>query len=210
LDTEGKGALFGADGSPRPEVKRLVDAGAIVVGADLFMQGEFLPDGQQVKSGRTVANPREVPAYTFGYNHTLFAQRVHDVLSVVRLIRGFDGARFAKPSSVDVVAFGVAGPVAAAARAVAREAIDRAAVDTGGFRFGQLSDYRDPNFLPGGAKYGDVPGMLALGAPGKLWVAGETAPALTKKIYQMANAQTALTAMPKGDRLAAVEWLLSQ
>ena len=31
----------------------------------------------------------------------------------------------------------------------------------------------DLNFLPGGAKYGDLPGMLALGAPGELWLAGE-------------------------------------
>ena len=69
--------------------------------------------------------------------------------------------------------FGVAGPIVAAARAVAGEAIDRAAVDTGGFRFGNLLDYRDPQFLPGGAKYLDLPGMLALGAPHPLWLAGE-------------------------------------
>lgn len=34
-------------------------------------------------------------------------------------------------------------------------------------------DLRSPDFLPGGAKYGDLPGMLAAGEPGTLWLAGE-------------------------------------
>ena len=52
------------------------------------------------------------------------------------------------------------GPIVAAARAVAGDAIDLAAVDTGGFRFAKLLDFRDPQFLPGGAKYLDLPGCL--------------------------------------------------
>ena len=48
-----------------------------------------------------------------------------------------------------------------------RGAIDRAAIHVGDFRFGKVLDLRSPDFLPGGAKYGDVPGLLALGA-GKL------------------------------------------
>ncbi|MSU65511.1 MAG: acetylxylan esterase [Opitutus sp.] len=208
LDDSGKAALFGADGAVRPEVKQLLDAGAIVVGADLLYQGEFLDDGVPVKRTRVVANPREFAGYTFGYNRTLFAQRVHDVLSVVAFLRGYEGASQVNPKSVDVAGFGGAGPVVAAARAIAREAIARAAVDTGGFRFGQLKDYRDPNFLPGGAKYGDVPGLLALGAPGRLWIAGEPVPALTKRLYQSANALGAVTAAASADRGAAATWLL--
>jgi len=65
------------------------------------------------------------------------------------------------------------GAIAAAARAVTGGAIAKAAVDTGGFRFGQLLDYRDPMFLPGGAKYLDVPGLLCVGSTQPLWVAGE-------------------------------------
>ena len=59
------------------------------------------------------------------------------------------------------------GPIAAAARAQAEGAIDRAAIHVGDFRFGKVLDLRSPDFLPGGAKYGDVKGLLALGA-GKL------------------------------------------
>ena len=45
LDDSGKSALYAADGSLRPEVKQLVDAGATVLGADLLFQGEFTKDG---------------------------------------------------------------------------------------------------------------------------------------------------------------------
>jgi hypothetical protein len=44
----------------------------------------------------------------------------------------------------------------------------RAAIDTSGFRFAQLTDVYDAGFLPGAAKYGDLPGLLALAAPARL------------------------------------------
>ena len=212
LDDSGKAALFNADGSMKPEVKRLVDSGATVLGADLFLQGEFLKDGQPVKQTRLVANPREFAGFTHGYNHSLFAQRVHDVLSIVKYLRAAEVAPHPKASSVDVAGFGSAGPIVAAARAVAGDAIDRAAVATGGFRFGKLLDYRDPNFLPGGAKYGDVPGLLALNAPAKLWLAGEAGePSLTAALYRAAGQMKQLTVFA-GDaaqkETAAVDWLL--
>lgn len=210
LDESGKAALFNADGSIRAEVKRLVDAGTTVLGADLLFQGEFLKDGQRIKQTRTVANPREFAGYTQGYNHTLFAQRTHDVLTMVKYLRTYEGnAQHAKPTTVDVAGFGATGPVVAAARAVARDSIDRAAVETAGFRFAKLLDYRDPAFLPGGARYGDVPGLLALNAPRALWIGGEAAPALAARLYQSANAATALTSSASGDRAAAATWLLS-
>ena len=211
LDDSGKAALFNADGSVKPEVKSLVDSGATVLGADLLFQGEFTKDGQAAKQNRVVANPREFAGYTYGYNHALFAQRAHDVLTLVKYLRSYEtNPNHPAPKSVDVAGFGGTGPIVAAARAVARGAIDHAAVETGGFRFGKLTDYRDVSFLPGGAKYGDVPGLLALNAPGKLWVGGETAPALTSKLYSAANAAGSLTAAAKTDRAAAAKWLLAQ
>ena len=53
-----------------------------------------------------------------------------------------------------------------------------------------------------------IPGLLALGAPGRLWIAGEPVPALTKKLYQSANAPDAVTAIASADRAAAAAWLL--
>jgi hypothetical protein len=182
-----------------------------VIGVDLLFQGEFLADAQPVTRTRKVANPREVAAYSFGYNYTLFAQRVQDLLSAIRYarndLRGLE--------QLHLVGLNGAGPWVAAAKALAGSAIACVAVDTGGFRFSNVTDIQDVSFFPGGAKYGDVPGMLALGAPGKLWLAGESAEgaALTKRIYQAAGAEKNLTlAQAQGQATAegAVQWLLDQ
>ena len=162
LDDQGKAAI------QREEALKLVKAGVTVLGVDLLFQG-----GNPVKETRVVENPREFAGYTFGYNHALFAQRVHDVLSVVSFLRKSKVGSHTNPAHVSLVGWGSQGPVVAAAGALAGEAVDRVAVDTQGFRFGKVLDYRDPMFLPGGAKYLDVPGLIALNASHALWVAGE-------------------------------------
>ena len=212
LDDAGKAGLYNADGSIKPAVLQLVKSGATVLGADLLFQGEFVKDGQPVKQTRVVANPREFAGYTLGYNHALFAQRTHDVLTLVKYLRTADVPGHPKPSSVEVIGFGVAGPIVAAARAVAGEAITKAVIDTNGFRFGKLLDFRDPQFLPGGAKYLDLPGFLALSAPYPLWLAGEgQQPAIVSAIYKAAGQEQQLTVYT-GETAdvakAAVEWLL--
>jgi hypothetical protein len=158
----------GKDAIRNERVTKLVQEGAAVLGADLLFQG-----GEPVKQTRVVANPREFAGYTHGYNHTLFAQRTHDVLTLVTFLRNARVGSHPSPKTVSVAGWGDTGPIVAAARALAGQAIDRAAVDTSGFRFGKLLDYRDPMFLPGGGKYLDLPGMLALNAPYPLWLAGE-------------------------------------
>jgi dienelactone hydrolase len=209
LDDDGKAALYAAEGTLKPAVRQLLAAGTIVLGADLLSQGEFLADGRAVTQTRKVANPREFAGYTFGYNSALFAQRTQDVLTLVKFLRQGRGGTQPNPTIVAVAGFGGAGPVAAAARALAGGAIDRAAVSTGGFRFGQLLDYRDPRFLPGGAKYLDVPGLLALGAPHPLWVAGEGAsPGIASDLYRASAQLTAYTGPAEGRETAAATWLL--
>ena len=44
----------------------------------------------------------------------------------------------------------------------ARGGVDRAAIDTAGFRFANLKSVWDVNLLPGVVKYGDLPGLLSL------------------------------------------------
>lgn len=213
LDDAGKSALYNADGSVKPEVLQLVKSGATVLGADLLFQGEFLPDGKAVTETRKVAdNAREFAGYTFGYNDSLFAQRTHDILTLVKYLKTAEVAGHPKPSSVAVAGFGSTGPLAAAARAVSGDAIDRAAIDTRGFRFGKLLDYRDPQFLPGGAKYLDLPGFLALSSPQRLWLAGEGAePQLVADAYRIAGQKERLSVFTgEGPQktAAAVAWLL--
>ena len=207
LGASGKAALRKADGRVKPAVMKLVQAGAAVVGADLFLQG-----GEPVKQTRVVDNPREFAGYTFGYNHALFAQRAHDVLTIVSLLRRTRTGPCPNPKTVAIAGWRNTGPVVAAAGALAGEAIDRAAIDTQRSRFGQLLDYRDPMFLPGGAKYLDLPGLIALHAPRPLWLAGEgQEPAIITTAYRAASRSDGLvtfTGEAAQQEAAASHWLL--
>jgi dienelactone hydrolase len=211
LGANGKADLANADGSLQADVQRLVEAGATVVGLDLLYQGEFLADGQPLTKTPKVKNSREAAAFTFGYNRTVFAQRVHDVLGAVKFIQQHE-----RPSKeIILVGFRDVGPIVAAARAMSGGAIGRAVIDTGGFRFGRVPDLRDPNFLPGGAKYGDIPGLLAFGGPGRLLLAGEQG-ADVELVRAQAKAAGTTDAVKTGSadpaqfRREAVDWLLGR
>lgn len=210
LGDDGKQSLREESGKLNPAVQSLVNSGVAVVGADLLYQGEFLKDGKPTKQTRVVDNPREAPAYTFGYNDALFAQRAHDILTIVKYLRTAKLESIPTPTSVRVAGFGSTGPIVAAARAVAGEAIDAAAFDTSGFRFAQLRDFRDPMFLPGGAKYFDVPGFIALKADQRTWVAGEGSEP-TVLAAHLSSGQSKITSFAgeKSDQeMAAAKWLL--
>jgi hypothetical protein len=168
-DGAGKAGLYGAGGAPRAEVKKLIDAGFAVMSADLLYQGEFLADGKPLAEQPKVKNPREFAGFTYGYNAPLFSRRVCDLLTLVSFVTNEEHG----PKEVSLVGVNGAGPYVAAARAQAGATVGRAFVDTRGFRFAGLKSPRDPDFLPGALKYGDLPGILALSAPLPLWVAGE-------------------------------------
>ncbi len=209
---EGKANLFepgdGSDPKPMPAIRRLIEKGAEVVGVDLLYQGDFLDPGENRTETRRVENPRESAVYTLGYNPSLFAQRVHDLLTTIRYVQ----EREPQPRRLFMV--GLAGaPWAAAVRAVSGNALSGVAIDIGGFRFGQLLDIRAENFLPGGAKYFDLPGLIALGAPSDLLIGGERPgyEAVLERIYHGAGAENRLTRY-NGDvggfSDAAVSWVL--
>jgi hypothetical protein len=168
LSPDGKAGLYDQNGEPRAEVKKLLADGNSVCGIDLFLQGEFVADGKAVSETRRVMNPRESAAYTLGYNRPLFVQRLHDVLSAITMIRNDQpGAE-----KIDLVGLKGAGHWAAAANFVAGEALDRVAIETGGFEFIKVKNIRDPDLLPGASKYGDVGGLIKLAAK-EPWVVDE-------------------------------------
>jgi len=208
LDDSGKAGLYDASGAIKPEILLLVRAGVTVVGVDLLYQGEFLETGEKLTKTRRVSNPREAAAYTFGYNHTVFAQRVHDILTIVSYVT--TGER--KSQRLDVVGLDDTGALAAAARALADASVTRAVVRTGGFKFQNVRDLHDPNFLPGGAKYGDVAGMLALSAPSELALIDTIeSKEIAATAYRKANAADRLTFLAGPDselRDAVARWLL--
>ncbi len=195
LDDSGKSAV------KNTEVQRLLRSGAAVLGVDLLRQG-----GEPLTQTPISKNPREFAGFTHGYNHALFAQRTHDVLSVVRFLRTAKVGNHPSPSMVGVAAWGKTGPILAAARALAGQAVDRAALDTNGFRFGQVLNYRDPMFLPAAAKYLDLPGMLALNAPHPVWISGEgnKPEVFSAKFSEIVS----FSGDAKNKESAAVDWLL--
>ena len=209
LSEQGKSGLVKEDGSPTADVQKLLDAGVSVCGVDLLFQGESLEGGKPVTKARKVGNNREFAGYTFGYNHTLLAQRVHDVLSVIGYVK-HDDAHSAE--EINLIALDGTGPIAAVALAQCDGAVAHAAIDTHGFRFAGVSDYLDVNFLPGGAKYGDLPGILALAAPTKISLSGEsaTSAALAASAYAAAGKKDSLKLAEKQDAAAAIKFVLGK
>jgi hypothetical protein len=87
------------------------------------------------------------------------------------------------------------------------------AVDTDGFRFGRVSDVYHADFVPGAAKYHDLPGLLALAAPTRLWLAGEgeDPPPIVLAAYQAEQHPGNLEVFSDESRTAvdaALDWLL--
>jgi hypothetical protein len=78
-----------------------------------------------------------------------------------------------------------------------------------------LTDVYEADFVPGAAKYGDLPGLLALAAPARLWLAdkGNEAPPGASPAFAAARVPENLTLFSGESRdteAAAVEWLLGE
>lgn len=202
---QGKAGLFGADGKVLPAIQRLTAKGTAVGAADLLYQGEFLKNEQPMELARIVDNPREFAGYTLGYNYPLFSQRVHDILSLIAFARHHEY----EPKRIDLIGVDGGGVLAAAAAAIAGPALTRIAVDTAGYRFGQITNIRDVNLVPGAVKYGDVPFLLGLCAPVPLAIAGESVPAPTAQVYAATQSKVISVQSPNKSAVdALVDWTL--
>ncbi len=212
IDPRGKRGLLKPDGQPRDAVASALEAGLTVVGVDLFEQGEFLRPGETLQSARLAVRGdgsqpwHRASAFTFGYNYSLFSRRTHDILSVIGALKDPPFSA----TSISLAGFGpTAGPLAAAALAQSSGVIDRAAIDTGGFRFSQLDRIDDPMFLPGAVKYGGLPALLSASAARELWLAGEgtEAPPALKAVVASSRGAISLTLGVDQSEEEAVGWL---
>ena len=135
---------------------------------------------------------------------------ITNVLTAVSYFRGDD-----QPwGIVDIVGLHGAGRWAVAAKAIAGDAVDRTVIDTGGFRFAGIASTDHPDFLPGSAKYFDIPGLVALCAPSEIFVCREADRAqhseLVTDTYKAAGAIDKVTWFdgPQSDlENAAIQWL---
>mgnify|MGYP001174475491 FL=1 len=164
LSPQGKSGLYDQEGAPLPQVQALLREGVSVCGIDLFLQGEFLKKDGPLLQTRRVKNPREAACYTLGYNRPLFAHRVQDILSTIRMIQ--DDTHGAK--KISLVGLKGSGHWAAAAHFLAGKAIHRAAIESSDFKFIKITDIRHPDLMPGASKYGGMQGLLDL-ASQKAW-----------------------------------------
>jgi hypothetical protein len=95
--------------------------------------------------------------YTYGYNRSILANRVHDLLTVIRYAKDQPGVK-----KIELVGTGTMGPVALLARALAGDVVDRAAIDLNGFDFDQVKGLTDEMMLSGALKYGGIYGFVPL------------------------------------------------
>lgn len=202
IDAAGKSGLYEADGTLKPAVRKLLDAGSTVLSVDVLQTGEFLADDKPVSRQRSLPGEEGFAGWTYCYNLPLLAHRVQDVLAAIELTRQSDAG------PVRLAAVGDAGKWGAAALALSGGAVERAAIDTAGFRFRDVHDVYAADFLPGAVKYGDLPGLLTLAAPARLRLSGEgeRPPAIVAAAYRAAGAAERLIAA--SDDSDAVSWLL--
>ncbi|NND98351.1 MAG: acetylxylan esterase [Pirellulaceae bacterium] len=189
LTASGKNGLIHGDQVVANALKQL-DNGFTIVTADLFGQGEFLVDGRPLESQRMWYQQNNTKCwhrfagYTYGYNHPLFVQRVHDVLSLVKYAQSI-----AADQPIHLVGLdGVVGPIAVAARSQMGPVVDQTIVDLDGFRFHRVDKVDDPMFVPGGVKYLDVDALIGLCAPHRVSLHGLAEPGMASRIYQAADA----------------------
>lgn len=198
LNEQGRNGVV-ANGNLTELAQKLVAKGYRVVGIDCYWQGDLLPADQDPTKARLVENGREAAGYTFGYNHCAFVRQVHDGLNAVSYLSAQD-------SSVDIYAADSMSTVAVAVRALVGSHLRKAAIDTRGFRFAHVKHLRDLRFLPGSVKYGDLPALIALGAPHDLWLAGENdSNQIFDQVYRTMSAGDKLLRRDSID--GAIDWL---
>lgn len=202
LDKRGKAGLFNEEGAPSPAVSQLLRAGLTVVGIDLMYQGESLADGKPLDRAPKVAGDRNYAGFTYGYNPTVFAWRVHDVLSTIGYLRE------ARPTGrVHLAGLDEAAAWAAAATVQSEASVSILAVDGRTFRFAKVGRIDHPDFVPGGVKYGDLPVLLAIARPDCLIQMGSGSTSARLAASGEARPRTVVTlpagAEPREEALAA-------
>ena len=157
-------------GRPINEIEKCLTAGKSVMMLDLDGQGENAQSGAALIGYGDGKQPwQQSLAYTYGYNPTVFAKRVQNLLGVLAF-----RSKLPAPER-QLTLYGLKGgaPYTAVARALLGDTVDVMIIDTEGFRFADIDALDDVDMLPGIVKYGDLPAILALSDPGKTEIRSE-------------------------------------
>ncbi|WP_436716663.1 acetylxylan esterase [Roseiconus lacunae] len=147
-----------------------------------FLQAPEREGGNMVQP--LIDDKRSYSGFTFGYNRPLVVKRCDQLLCVLAMAQG----EVAAPLRL-VGQF----PASIAAGVIAGDAVDELVLTDSEYRFSTVERYQDADFVPGAAKYFDLPGLIALRAPHGLAFEGGEVPNLVERVYAAAGASERLT-----------------
>ncbi|MBX3422967.1 MAG: acetylxylan esterase [Pirellulaceae bacterium] len=153
-------ALISSAVQLNPALAETTDEIVIQVGEQRW---SYLPESKQQE---LVNYKRLAAGYTYGYNHCQFTQQSQGLArSLLELAAQHPG------QTVHISGHGTSAALAAAATFCALELAKEPSASTppqlslnlsgGDFRFAQVTNIRDAVFVPGAARYGDFPGLVA-------------------------------------------------
>ncbi|KAA3611459.1 MAG: DUF1080 domain-containing protein [Planctomycetota bacterium] len=162
------------------DVKPILETGTALLMPDLFLTGELADSAPQLPIDS--ARHSRYDGYSYGYNRTLMAHRVHDLLICLAFARDLPGVH-----RVDLFGRNQFGLVALLARGLAGDAVNKTLVHWP-MDFRDVQSTNDPSYLPGAVRYGDVTAFAALCAPHPLrLISDRSLPNLCQETYLAAN-----------------------
>jgi hypothetical protein len=155
---DGRGSLWDSQKQLVPDARHILKGGASILAVEVMRTGE---------NTKTPLPPmdRSYAGYTFGYNRTLLANRVHDILTAVAFAQ-----TLSREAPVDLLGLGKAGPWVVLARGLCGKAVRRTAADLNQVRLEDVSRIDDEWMLPGARKYGGMSALCALCAPHEIYL----------------------------------------
>jgi hypothetical protein len=194
----GKASLV-HDGKLVPAAQRILDKKAAIVAVDVFLTGEF-------QDAKAPAVDPKYAGFTFGYNRSLLANRVHDILTAVAYAKGQKETK-----KVHLIGFEAAGPWVLLARPLSGDAVERTAADFHQFRFDKVNTVSDAMMLPGALKYGGLPAFAALCGPHPLFVhnhQGTGSGSWLRPAYKLSKEDALRRLSAKASAEEVVDWVV--
>jgi hypothetical protein len=196
VSLKGEASILDGNGNLTPAATKLLAEGFSIACPSLYKKDAKKNPNVYDDGKRKLDGFNGYAGYHYGYNPSLFAERVRDVMASIAMIRDNDQYR---TETLYVAGVEGAGPIAAAAVGIAQDKVNQIFLDTEGFRFAKLDDVWDANFVPGAVKYGDVPALLSLCAPVKTSVLGETKESIAPVVATFGAVKATLEVVGKAE-----------
>ena len=173
-----------------------LERGVAVIAHDRFSPGDAWA-GNDPRTLKPKPNPSYM-GFVLCHNRSILAERVHDLLSVIALAKGWEKTR-----AISLAGFAGAGTEALLTRALAGDAVARAAVDLGKFDFHQVTDSADPMLLPGALKYNGISGVMTVCRDGETLLTG-----VPSSVQPVAHRPTVTLQSAAATPAALLTWVL--